>query len=193
MKRIIDIPEEDYNYMMECCPDLTDLMNIYEQIKNSTPINECEAEDCISRQQTLRMLTNSIGKSNTYIQTQVLKMPSAYSEDAISREKVLEKIKWIKNNNGFKSHINYCALYDDIDTMPSVYPKSDKPTIIDWNNCHTEEHLKQATLDSFITYAKKNFGIELTVKKSDNPDTVEKLFGGVKAENCTNGDMNKER
>ena len=47
MKRIIDISEEDYNYMMECCPDLSDLMNIYEQLKNSTPLNECD--DCISR------------------------------------------------------------------------------------------------------------------------------------------------
>ena len=70
--------------------------------------------------------------------------------------------------------------------------KSDKPTIIDWNNCHTEEHLKQATLDSFITYAKKNFGIELTVKKSDNPDTVEKLFGVVEEVSHTEGMLKNE-
>ena len=60
MKLIIDIPEEDYNYMMECCPDLTDLMNIYEQIKNSTPLDECEAEDCISRKQALKAICQVI-------------------------------------------------------------------------------------------------------------------------------------
>ena len=35
---------------------------------------------------------------------------------------------------------------------------------------------KQASLEDFIAYAKDTFGVELIPKKSDNPDTVEKLF-----------------
>lgn len=35
-------------------------------------------------------------------------------------------------------------------------------------------------LDDFIEFGKKAFGVELTIKKSDNPDTYEKLFGTAK-------------
>lgn len=40
------------------------------------------------------------------------------------------------------------------------------------------------SLDDFIKYCKRTFGIELTVKKSDNPDTYAKLFGITKND-CT--------
>jgi len=36
------------------------------------------------------------------------------------------------------------------------------------------------SLDDFIEFGKKAFGVELTVKKSDNPDTYAKLFGATK-------------
>jgi signal transduction histidine kinase len=36
------------------------------------------------------------------------------------------------------------------------------------------------SLDDFIKYCKRTFGIELTIKKSDNPDTYAKLFGTTK-------------
>jgi hypothetical protein len=36
------------------------------------------------------------------------------------------------------------------------------------------------SLDDFIKYCKRTFGVELTVKKSDNPDTYAKLFGTTK-------------
>lgn len=36
------------------------------------------------------------------------------------------------------------------------------------------------SLDDFIKYCKRTFGIELTVKKSDNPDTYAKLFETTK-------------
>lgn len=39
------------------------------------------------------------------------------------------------------------------------------------------------SLDDFIKYCKRTFGVELTVKKSDNPDTYTKLFG------TTNNDL----
>ena len=35
-------------------------------------------------------------------------------------------------------------------------------------------------LDDFIEFGKKAFGVELTIKKSDNPDTYEKLFEATK-------------
>lgn len=33
MKVIIDIPDEDFEFNMNCCPDLTDLMVIYNAIR----------------------------------------------------------------------------------------------------------------------------------------------------------------
>ncbi len=36
------------------------------------------------------------------------------------------------------------------------------------------------SLDDFIKYCKRTFGVELTVKKSDNSDTYAKLFGTTK-------------
>ena len=45
-----------------------------------------------------------------------------------------------------------------------------------------------STLDDFIDFGKKAFGVEITIKKSDNPDTYEKLFGAIKADClCTSG------
>ena len=42
---------------------------------SSTPKNDLGVV-CVSRQEVLRLLANSIGKTNTYLQTEVLKMPS---------------------------------------------------------------------------------------------------------------------
>lgn len=45
------------------------------EYKEPTPKNDLGV-DCISRQEVLRLLMNSIGKTNTYLQTKVLKMSS---------------------------------------------------------------------------------------------------------------------
>lgn len=37
--------------------------------------------------------------------------------------------------------------------------------------------VREFDLGDFIEFGKKAFGVELTFKKSDNPDTYEKLFG----------------
>lgn len=39
-------------------------------------------------------------------------------------------------------------------------------------------------LDDFIKYAKEKFGCEVSVKKSVNPDTFDKIFGDVVEDNC---------
>ena len=98
MKRIIDISEEDYNYMMECCPDLSDLMNIYEQLKNSTPLNECEAED---------KLVNCIDRDYT----------AKYVEEFANNEYVSQE----------EAETIY-LIADGIRHIPTIYPKSDKPS-----------------------------------------------------------------
>lgn len=90
MKRIINISEELYNRINNP-NDCEDLLRYI--IKNSTPLTESEEYDCISRQKTLQMLARSIGKSNTYIQTQVLKMPSVHP-----KSDKLEKIRRVMNN-----------------------------------------------------------------------------------------------
>ena len=38
MKIIIDIDKDNFEWNKECCPDLTDLMNIHQQLINATPI-----------------------------------------------------------------------------------------------------------------------------------------------------------
>lgn len=81
--------------------------------------------DCISRQEVLRLLVNSIGKSNTYIQTAVLRMPSVTPQEPKCKD-----CKWWKDNNGeYRRGINaesqcpinckevyegngYCFLYE---------------------------------------------------------------------------------
>lgn len=39
-------------------------------------------------------------------------------------------------------------------------------------------------LDDFIKYAKENFGCQVSVEKSENPDTFDKIFGDVDEDNC---------
>ena len=42
----------------------------------------------------------------------------------------------------------------------------------------------QPSIEDFIEYAERKFGVKVSVKKSDNPDTFEKLFGRCEAEDC---------
>ena len=44
MKRIIEISEEDFNHLCFLHED-----DIYKIVENSTPLNECETDDCIKR------------------------------------------------------------------------------------------------------------------------------------------------
>lgn len=39
-------------------------------------------------------------------------------------------------------------------------------------------------LDDFIKYAREKFGCEVSVEKSVNPDTFDKIFGNVEEDNC---------
>ena len=59
----------------------------------------------------------------------------------------------------YQEHIDYENLKDMIEDSTPL------------NGCQAED---------FIKYAKDNYGIELTLKESDNPDTFEKLFGTTK-------------
>lgn len=69
----------------------------YEEHKLILELLEQEpCEDAISRQEVLRLLANSIGKTNTYLQTKVLKMPSVTPQEPI-------KGRWI-------SHIEHCEM-----------------------------------------------------------------------------------
>ena len=85
VKLMIEIDKDDYDFMMECCPDLTDLMKIYEQIKNGTIITECETEDCISREFLIRDLYCKLqGETNInihWIEGYLKKLPSVYPKN----------------------------------------------------------------------------------------------------------------
>ena len=53
MKLIIDIPNRLYEALKERPATHSENLALYEYIVDSTPLNECEAEDCISRQALL--------------------------------------------------------------------------------------------------------------------------------------------
>ena len=55
--------------------------------------------------------------------------------------------------------------------------------------CKVED---KPSLDDFIEYAKKTFGVELRAVKSDNPDTFEKLFGECKTVDCISREYLKQ-
>ena len=38
-------------------------------------------------------------------------------------------------------------------------------------------------LDDFVKYSKEKFGIEVSVKESENPDTFDKIFGDLVEDN----------
>ena len=58
MKRIIEISEEDFEYISTYGFGFSEQRKrIFDAIYNSTPLTECEAEDCVSRKRAL----NAIG------------------------------------------------------------------------------------------------------------------------------------
>ena len=70
-----------------------------------------------------------------------------------------------------------CSLDDGDDCCRKLYEESmQEPTT------KSDSGVDYAIngLDDFIKFGKKAFGVELTIKKSDNPDTYEKLFGTTK-------------
>ena len=104
MKRIIEISEEDYNHLCFLHED-----DIYKIVENSTPLNECETEECIPRKQTLEAIRTQDMFGYTE-KGNLIPMREHYSD---------------------YPYVPYVHLEDVekcISLMPSVYPKSDKPS-----------------------------------------------------------------
>ena len=83
MKRIIDIPEIEYKIIrqyQDISPNKTHALA--PSIINSTPLNECEAEDCISRKEVKKLIKSGISVDTYDDQDDVCKMidnmPSVY-------------------------------------------------------------------------------------------------------------------
>ena len=104
MKRIIDISEEIYK---DCENPINKLEEI---ILASTPLNECEAEDCISRNKAKQTACN---------------ITAEYDTETI--------------------HID--RLIDELDNLPSSYPKCDK----------TVEAIPKEQIDKMIAEIEDNF------------------------------------
>ncbi len=90
MRRVIDIPEEIYNYLVkDGIPPIAGNTPYNEALKAifySMPVEECEEGGCISRDDV----------------------------------KILLRKEFPNMTNR-----TYNALWDEVDTLPSVYPKSD--------------------------------------------------------------------
>jgi len=75
-----------------------------------------------------------------------------FCEDCISRKEVLNAIKDGIDNGEYT--LDGALIMAKIADMLSVLPKADKPTIIDWNNCHTSEQLEN------IATTKNDLGVD---------------------------------
>ena len=89
------------------------------EYKESTTKNDLGV-DSISRQEVLRLLANSIGKTNTYLQTEVLRMSSVTPQESrwipvseylpVTNDEVL--VTYIVNGNTKKRYVETAECFD---------------------------------------------------------------------------------
>ena len=100
MKRMIEISEEDYNFLIEHKDEYNYERTRIAPILNSIPLNECKAEDCISRNIILSEI-----------------------------QEYLEEYSGLDSEGNHD--LKWCAMKEAemlVESAPSVYPKSDKPS-----------------------------------------------------------------
>ena len=103
-KRIIDIPEETYEYWKEHKHEYV----LAEAIANSTPLNEVEAEDCISRKQALEAM-------------------ATYDKFGSDAQDGLIPLRTPALGDRYIPYVHYEDMVSCITHLPSIYPKSEKP------------------------------------------------------------------
>lgn len=80
MKRIIDIPHRIYEITKnDTYLNILDCATVQDAIKNSTPLNEVEAEDCISRKAVLGCLYSTL--ESYHIRRNIMDLPSVYPKN----------------------------------------------------------------------------------------------------------------
>lgn len=128
MKVVIDIPNYDYEYIKNNCivPIKYD-NHIYDAIRNGTPIDECKAEDCISRfgaEQVIR-------KAYDRLMAEIDDLPNVYpkAEDCISRTEAIEM--FVNTEDADSCKWTTAGIVAELKDLPSVYPKSDKSVLDD--------------------------------------------------------------
>ena len=121
MKLIIDIPEDYYKKIMDIKPSHY-TAKIYLAVQKGTIISECKEEDCIHN------FSNCIDKC-------IYK-----AEDYVKRSDIVQMLKDIDEAVYEGEGFHYGIWKDKLDEMPSVYPKSDKPSEIVADYC--KEHGK---------------------------------------------------
>ena len=91
MKRMIEISEEDFNKIRKEGFSVSNGMLVISAIVNSTPLNECKAEDCISRKLAENVFTKAKMIGDTRSAKEIFaELPSVYPK---SDKSVLEDIK----------------------------------------------------------------------------------------------------
>ena len=136
-KIIVELSEEDNKALQDGRIAVNTMRKV---LLKGTPLNECNAEDCISRKEIEDRCkyviehgapnedgTHSITAEKLLVVVQALSSvyPTANAKDCISREEVRDEINRI-GNLAFKDYSDYSNLMDFIDSLPSVYPKSDE-------------------------------------------------------------------
>ena len=115
-------------------------IKIINAIKNSTPLNEVKAEDCISRAEAVRVASGYCHPAN--IAKELAKLPSkcmwdnryeCEAEDCISRKEAIkglgeQPLQWLGSDMEFQEIADWKNTKAMLEKLPSVYPKSDKPS-----------------------------------------------------------------
>ena len=133
MKRVIEISEEDYNFLIEHKDEYNYERTRIAPILNSTPLTEYEAEDCISRSMAKEKKVRSEERHEYVIPVAEIDwLPSVYPK---SDNSDLEEIKKNRYNQGFhdgykKATEQANAVIEDIKTeIKQWYWQSDKQAI----------------------------------------------------------------
>ena len=128
MKRIINILEEDYNWIKEH----SDWNYIRTIIANSTPLNEVESNDCISKKDVIRLIND--GLQSGYI----------------------------------GADVDWGELLRDIDDLPTVYPKNDKPNTVS-EEVYTQEYIARKVAEFEVYRLKKQLEMLKLDRECDKP------------------------
>ena len=152
MKRVIDIPEEVIEAFdkaniadVDCYVNDYDLC-IGKAIKNSTPLNEVDSEDCKSTEDIKLLLRKDY-------------------------------------EQGFLTDRVYNRLWDEIDNLPSVYPKSDMSYTL-WKESYEVEKQRNTQLKKELEMLKLDRECEKPSGK-----WIESGIGGAKVCSVCNAHM----
>ena len=118
--------------------------------------------------------TNTKSSFDAYVVGKAITMAIKALEQESSGDNVVSRDVVKEQMIMYGFHAPDMTVTEFVEDLPPVNPKEPTTT----NNIEVDYTING--LDDFIEFGKKAFGVELAIKKSDNPDTYEKLFETTK-------------